>query len=249
VARALGTRGRFFLAYLLLGALVGTGIGVFVVLLERKGPTPPPPWSSWRPAASSTAMQAKEIANHVGRAYRLPSGHRLDHVVIGPPGRAQGNLRAIGIPKVVQPKTLGDFDLFQQPSMIYVLCGGGRNCKIKAGKASVERGTVLRREALELALYTFEYSHPVEHVVVFFPPGPGQTKLTSALFFHRGDLAAELERPLHKTLPHAPPRLPGRIDPAEKETVDRLTDTKLYRYLGVIGAANFGDVVVLSPAA
>jgi len=250
VARAVGTRGRFFVAYLLLGALVGTGIGMFIVLLERKGPTPPPPWSTWRPASASVATQAQEIATHVGRAYRLPSGNPLARVVIGPPGRGQGNLRAIGVEKVDQPKNLGDFDLFDpKASVMYVLCGGGDNCKINEGKASVARGTVLRREALELALYTFEYSGPIEHVVVFFPPGPKQTTLKFAVFFHRNDLSSQLGRPLHVTLPQARPPLPGRISPTEKETVDRLTGPRLYRYRGVAKAGNFGDLVVLSPTA
>ena len=249
MARALTIRGRFFLAYLLLGALLGTGVGLFIVLLERKGPAPPPPWSSWRPASSSTATQAKEIATHVGRSYRLSSGHQLARVVIGPPGKAQGNLRAIGIPKVVQPKNLGDFDLFDpKQSVMYVLCGAGRHCRIAEGTPSVARGTVLRREALELALYTFEYSRSIEHVVIFFPPRRKQTKLTSALLFHRNDLSSQLGRPLHVTLPHSPPPLPGRIDPTEKVTVDRLTATRLYRYLGVASAPNFGQLVVLSPA-
>jgi hypothetical protein len=250
VARVLGTRGRFFVAYLVLGALVGTGIGLFIVLLERKGPTPPPPWSAWRPSADSVAGQAEEIATHVGRAYRLPSGDQLVRIVIGPPGRAQGNLRAIGITRIVQPNDLGDFESLFDPkqSVMYVLCGGvGRTCKIK-GKPSVARGTVLRREALELALYTFEYSKAIEHVVVFFPPGPKQRTLKFALFFHRNELAAQLERPLHVTLPDSRPPLPGRIDPGEKETVDKLTGPRIYRYLGVAKAGDFGDLVVLSPA-
>jgi hypothetical protein len=250
VARAVGTRGRFFVAYLLLGALVGTGIGLFIVLLERKGPTPPPPWSTWRPATSSVATQAQEIATHVGRSYRLPSGNPLTRVVIGPPGRGQGNLRAIGVEKVDQPKNLGDFDLFDpKVSVMYVLCGAGANCKINEGKASVARGTVLRREALELALYTFEYSRPIEHVVVFFPPGPKKTALEFALLFHRNDLSSQLGRPLHVTLPQSRPPLPGRISPTEKQTVDELTGPRLYRYRGVAKAGNFGDLVVLSPTA
>jgi hypothetical protein len=130
---------------------------------------------------------------------------------------------------------------------MYVLCGGvGRTCKVK-GTPSVARGTVLRREALELALYTFEYSKPIEHVVVFFPPGPKQRTLKFALFFHRNDLARQLERPLHLTLPGSRAPLPGQINPGEKETVDKLTAPRFYRYLGVARAGDFGDLVVLSP--
>lgn len=180
MARALGTRGRFFLAYLVLGAAVGTGIGTFVILVERPGPAPPPPWSSWQPTTGSTAVRATEIAQHVGRTYRLPSGHQLARIVIGAPGQAQNTVRAIGITKIIQPRSLDDFELFEQSrSVMYVLCGAGQHCKIAEGQASVARGTVLRREALELALYTLEYARPVDNVVAFFPPGPKQTRLTT----------------------------------------------------------------------
>ena len=249
MARRVGTRGRFFLAYLVLGAAVGTGIGAFVVLLERPGPKPPPAWSSWKPASGTPARSAVQIATHIERTYRLPSGHQLARVVIGAPGQAQ-NIRAIGVPKVLQARTLGDFDLYDESrSVMYVLCGAGKNCHIKEGKATVGRGTVLRREALELALYTLKYSEPIENVVVFFPPGPTQKKLTFALFFRRSDLVKELDRPLKRTLPHALPPLPGKIDPGEKATVDDLTGTRIFRYLGVANAANFGEVVVLQPTA
>jgi hypothetical protein len=250
MARALGTRGRFFLAYLVLGAAVGSGIGTFIVLLERPGPTPPPAWSSWKPPTSSPVTAARQIASHVGSAYKLPSGHQLARVVIGAPGQTQATVRAIGVTKVLRPKNLGDFDLYdQRRSVMYVLCGAGAHCKIDEGPASVARGTVLRREALELALYTLKYTHPIENVVVFFPPGPKQSKLTSALFFHRNDLSPELERPLRRTLPEPKAPLPGQIDPTEQATVDALTGTRLYRYIGFVSATNFGGLVMLQPLA
>lgn len=250
MARRLGTRSRFFLAYLLLAAAVGVGIGGAIVLYQRPGPAPPPQWSSWKPPTGSTVVTTQQIAVHVGSAYRLPSGNRLNRIVIGAPGQAQNTVRAIGIQKTLQAKNLGDFDLYDQnKSVMYVLCGGlGKDCKITEGKASVERGTVLRREALELALYTLKYAGPIDNVVVFVPPGPKETKLSNALFFRRQDLSAQLEKPLRTTLPHSRPPLPGAIDPVEKTTVDALTGEHLFRYLGVANANDFGQVVVLQPA-
>jgi hypothetical protein len=250
MARALGTRSRFFLAYLALGAAVGSGIGAFIVLLERPGPKPAPQWSSWEPPSSSTVRATQQIASHVGRSYKLPSGHQLARIVIGAPGQAQNTVRAIGIPKILQPKDLGDFDLYDQSaSVMYVLCGAGAHCKINEGEPTVARGTVLRREALELALYTLKYARPIDNVVVFFPPGPKQKRLTSALFVRRRDLSPELDRPLKTTLPQPRAPLPGKIDPAELRTVNALTGTRLYRYLGLANADNFGSVVVLQPTA
>jgi hypothetical protein len=247
MARSLSTRGRFALAYLVLGAAVGTGIAMFIVLLQRPGPTPPPPWSSWRPAAASPRSQVQEIANHVGSAYLLPSGDPLTAVRIGGPSVGK-DLRAIIVPAKSNPKTLADFDVYDKDkSIIFLLCGLGENCKISEGTPSKARGTVLRREALELALYTFEYVDSIDNVLVFVPPGPGENKLTSTLFFHRGDLSSSLKHPLRRTLPHDPP-LPGRIAAGEQATVDSLTGSTIYRYVGVLPANGFGRVLVIQPA-
>jgi len=250
VARALGTRGRFFVAYLVLGALVGTGIGLFIVLLERPGQGPPAAWSIWRPASSAATTQVQEIATHVGRGYRLSSGRPLANVTIGALGQSQESLLPIGIPKKLRPQSLSDFRFFQRDeSLVYTLCGAGEHCRITAKTATVAQDTVLRREALELALYTFEYARPIAHVAVLFPPGPKQSKPSSALFFHRDELSSQLGRPLQVTLPHAQPPLPGRIDPAERQTVIQLTGARVYRYLGIASAPDVGQWLVLYPAA
>lgn len=244
MARALGTRGRFFVAYLLLGALVGTGIGLFIVLLERPGPTH---WSSWRPGSGSTVEQAREIATHVARGYRLPGGHELARVRI-PAAQTEASLRGIGIPLTVRPRNLADFRRFDRNrSMMYQFCGPDGNCRISERTARKQE-TALRREALELALYTFKYSRPIENVAVFFPPGPQQTGPNAALLFHRNDLARQLRLPLESTLRQSPSSLSGGVDPAEEQTVQRLTGPRLYRYLGIAKAGDFGDLIVLSPA-
>jgi hypothetical protein len=251
MARALGTGTRFLAAYLVLGVAAGASVGTAVVLAQRPGPKPPPPWSRWRPVASSVKDQVLQIADHVGPTYRFPNGNQMTTVKVNTPSGGQ-SLRAIGIPTKAKPKSLSDFKLFdsaKSQSVFYALCGDGDNCKISEGAPSQARGAVLRREALELALYTFEYSHPVENVIVFFPPGPGEKKPTSTLFFRRSDLSGELDKPLRKTLPEARPPLPGRILPAEQQTVDDLTGDKRYRYDGLVTAQGYGRMVVLKPGA
>jgi hypothetical protein len=247
MARGLGTRSRFAVAYLLLGAAVGIGIGGFLVLVRKPGPKPPPAWSSWRPAASAVDAQVLEIADHVGSRYRLPSGDQLAAVKVGGPSNGKG-VRAIIIPNKPQPKTLADFERYDKDkSIIFVLCGGGQNCKIDEGKPSQARGTVIRREALELALYTFEYAKPIDNVLVFVPPGPKEKTLTSTLFFRRSDLSSHLSKPLRRTLPYKPP-LPGQIHASEQTTVDALTGSSLYRYVGILPANGYGNVLVIQPA-
>jgi hypothetical protein len=247
VARALGNRSRFLVAYLALGATVGAALGAFIVLARRPGPAPSPPWSTWRPGANSLSAQMLEIADHVGRSYHLSSGDQLTAVKVGSPagGRA---LRAIGVPTTSQPQSLDDFDLYRQnESVIYVLCGDGNNCNITEGKPSGARGAVLRREALELALYTLKYAQPIDNVLVFFPPAPGKKKLTRTLFFHRGNLESPLKHPLRRTLPQARPPLPGRINPSEERAVDDLTGETRYEYVGIFNAPDFGRMLVVTP--
>jgi len=66
MARSLSTRSRFAVAYLVLGAAVGAALGGLIVLVERPGPQPPPPWSAWQPQAGSEASRLQEIASYVG---------------------------------------------------------------------------------------------------------------------------------------------------------------------------------------
>ncbi len=251
MARPVGLSTRFFGAYLLLGVAAGAAIGSSIVLAQRPAPKPPPPWSSWKPAAASIKDQELQIADHVGRSYRLPSGSQPINVKVSSPTGGQ-TLRAIGVPTTPKPKSLSDFALFDnanEQSVFFALCGDGGNCKISEGTPSQARGPVLRREALELALYTFEYSPPVENVVVFLPPGPGQEKPTSTLFLRRSDLSSRLHEPLRQTLPQARPPVPGQIRSAELKTVNDLTGDKRYRYVGVFKAPDFGRMVVLRPGA
>jgi len=246
--RPLSSRRVFVAAYLILGVTAGAAIGTAIVLAERPAPLPPPPWSSWRPDTSSLRGQALEIANHVGPTYRLPSGDQLANVkVANPAGNKQ--LRAIGVPTKAKPETLSDFKLYDNNKTVYyMLCGAGSNCKIDEGTPSRARGTVLRREALELALYTLEYAHSADNVIVFFPPGPGQKKVSSSLFFQRGDLESSLKDPLRRTLPRVQPPLPGQIGKGEQKTVDELTASLLYKFVGIVNASGFGNMVVLEPA-
>jgi hypothetical protein len=247
VARSLGTRYRFTIAYLALGLLAGAALGAFIVLANRPGPKPPGQWSSWKPA-STGRTQLLEIADHVGRGYVLPSGGPLDGIRVGGlPGSS--TIKAIGIPTKSKPSTLGDFKLYQPQSKnaIYILCGTGKDCAIPGSDQHLPPVTMLRREALELALYTLEYAKPIENVLVFFPPEAGAKSLSSTLFFHRGDLDSNLKHPLRRTLPQTQPPLPGQIKPAERQTIEDLTKSAQYQYISIGNAPGFGRIVVVKP--
>ncbi len=241
MARGLGTKGRFAVAYLVLGAAIGTALGGFIVLLQRPGPQPPAPWSSWKPGAASLSTRVLEIAQHVGDAYRLPSGDPLVAVKVS--SKQSGpNIQGVVVVKKDDPKAL-DKQYAKDDTAVYILCGAGKTCAMNQGSPGIVHGTVLRREALELALFTLEYAHPIDNVLIFFPPANGQSKLSSTLFLRRDDVSGSLKHPLRKTLPQSPAPLPGRIAPNEKKTVDDLTGTKLFNYLGIAQ-----NIIVIQPA-
>jgi uncharacterized membrane protein YgcG len=192
--------------HFLTGALVAVGLAalaglVLFIALPGGGTDNGQRWSAWTPTTGGTAG-AEQIAEHVGTQYKLPDGRQI--VNVGVTG-----LEIQGVPLAVavrqDPSQGGNIKVFDDDGVIYHLCGLGPSCAIASGKPSQQRGLLLRREALELALYSFRYLGSVHQVVVFMPPQKGKTP-TQALFFREGDVAKELDRPLTASLS---PRVPS----------------------------------------
>jgi hypothetical protein len=253
-ARRTAYRGRFGIFYLLLAGVAGAAIGTTVVLVGRGSPAPAPSWSDWAPVGSAE-RRAAQIADHVAGPYRLPSGNQLVSAIAGPPSAptADGTLvrmRAI----LVRPQTsrgeaeASDVDVVDaHNSLMYVLCGlGGSSCAIPEGKPTAERHTLLRREALELALYTFKYVDDVDSVAVLLPPRP-DGQLATAVFLERSDVRNELSRPLSETL--TAPIVPGvgEISADELRAIERVTRPRLYTYQ-YESAQDGSPIMVLTPA-
>jgi hypothetical protein len=234
-------RRRFLLVYAVLIGCLGAGAAAFVFLFNKPNPPPPPAWSAWQPSASGLE-RARQVASFVASRYRLPSGDRLVDVRAGPPIIRDTPLSAIAI----RPSSSSSDIKAAYPTdsaILYILCGDiDLNCAIAEGKASAARGRVLRREGLELALYTFTYMKEIDSVFEFMPPPRGK-KPTSALFFRREDLARELDKPLRDTLPAAPPYVSTGVSPAEAPTVDLLTGTHQFTY--VFGQLKDGSTAAL----
>jgi hypothetical protein len=191
--------------HFLTGALVAVGLaalaGLAIFIAVPNGSSGgSEDWSAWTPTTGGTAG-AEQIAEHVGTQYRLPDGRQI--VNVGVTG-----LEIQGVPLAVavrqDPSQGGNIKVFDDDGVIFHLCGLGPSCAIDSGQPSTQRGLLLRREALELALYSFRYLGSVHQVVVFMPPVKGKTP-TQALFFREGDVARELDRPLTASLsPRAP---------------------------------------------
>jgi hypothetical protein len=252
-ARRLVYRGRFAAFYFLLAVVAGAGVGALVVLVGRGSPAPAPAWSEWEPTGS-TERRAAQIGEHVSGLYRLPSGNALAAVTYAGPPTATGpdgavfQVQAIA----VRADTSGgraepdEVDTFPAGNAVmYTLCGLGRACSIPEGKPSAERAQLLRREALELALYSFNYLD-VDSVLALLPPR-ADGNMATAVFVERGDLGPELGRPLGQTL--TSPLTPGigEIPPDEQRVVDRITRSRIYQY-SYLQAQDGSPIMVLAPA-
>jgi hypothetical protein len=239
----------------LLGALLAVGAAAVALLVAvliggkddghtialRNGPA----WSQWKPAAPPGIDAAQEIAKHVGAEYRGPSGKQL--VLVEGDG-----LQIAGLPVTIaiqQPAASGgDVDLIDDGvGVIYRLCAvsiAATSCRLP-GTPSQGRALLLRREALELALYSFRYLG-VSEAVVMLPPTTLQATDTksitvqgtaadvpvpsTALLFRRGqpDVQAALNKPLTGTLSARTPTVSSVPRAPDSTAVRRITDPKAY---------------------
>jgi len=238
-------RGRFFVIYAILGLAVAAAI-VGIVVYAGRSINPGPAWSSWKPSGGGLGA-AKQIAEHVSPAYRLPDGNQLVDVIAKGPAVSSGG-QTIPIPFIALRGPKGKVDQIQQVSnsdtFTFSLCGLGQACSIATGKPSVARATLVRREILELALYTFKYVHGVKHVVAFMPP-PAGTQAAYVVYLQKSDLTSQLKTPLTHTLaPKAP--LPAKITPGEQQRIDGITQPRIYKF-GLSQTQQGDAVLVLAP--
>ncbi len=234
-ARSAGYRSRFALIYLGLALLAGGAAGGFLVQLMRADPAPPAPWSAWRPTGSEIA-EVRQIADHVAKRYRLAGGQQLAAALPSTPkvSGATGDLAVSVI--AIRPDTStgkkeeSEIDIVPAENSIqFILCGLGAGCSIKGGTASTARHALLRREALELALYTFKYVDGVDSVSVFLPPRPDDQVNANSVFLKRGDVREQLSKPLAASIGPKAPTV-GKMPSAELKLVNRITQPRLYTY-------------------
>jgi hypothetical protein len=207
--------------------LVATSHDSDIVLAEN--------WSAWTPDGGDTLAGAQAIATHVGPLYKRNDGDQLVGVQSQPMA-----YEGLPIGVAIQPQG-GQIELLEGVGLMYVLNGLGPQGMLD-GKPSEARGSLLRREALELVLYTFRYLEEVTMVAVMLPPVRArrsaeqrkseeetttQETLQQAVFFRPGDLLPQLQVPLHRTLSPRTPQ-PRTIEDSEAERIDSLTLDNLF---------------------
>jgi hypothetical protein len=230
-------KARFALLY---GALVVVGIAAIVglvVLIAKPssgGGVSAKGWSDWKPDHGTTSQMATQIAQHVAREYKLnKTGAPLLAVVAGPPQVTSGT-HNISVSNIAVKKTAASaagIEIVPSASTWKEqLCGiGGSGCSIPTGKPTETRGRLVRREALEIALYTFKFVPAIKSIVAFMPPPAGSPPST-LLYLQKQNLTKQLDQPLGKTLPLTKPPLPTDTDSKEAATIDKLTLPAIYSY-------------------
>jgi hypothetical protein len=242
-------RFRFLIVYGILGVVLGVaaaGFGLLLMTGAGDEKADDSGWSAWRPTAAGEAG-VDQIANFIAKNYKLPSGRQLVAIVADKPlVQNEVPVSNVAIDNGVQDADGNRYTIHATDGdFMYVLCGLGQNCSIPEGRASIDRHRLLRREALELALYTFRYLSGVDAIIAFLPPRRGQ-RPQDLLYFRKKDFQALLDRPLRMTLPSAKPPLAHEIPESERKTIDQLTTRYLFRY-EFTQAPDASAILVLTP--
>lgn len=216
-----------------------------LLLINGSSATTAAQWSAWSPPDGGIAAE-REIADQVAPFYRATPAQQLAFVTVKNISGTSGNEQV-----AVRDPNNGTLEGLNGTTAVYNVCGLGPNCAIAGGTPSSARLLLLRREALELSLYTFKYVSNVSNVVAILPPGhttttnaqkltrkpppPGSattttTPLDLAVVFQRDNLKSFLEHPLSDTLPEQVPPLPTQMDSApEAELVSVVTSQALFK--------------------
>jgi hypothetical protein len=263
--------------------LVGVGIGAVVIALAvlvggSAGGGRSAAWSSWSPPDGGV-QGAREIADRLAPFYRISPVDQLDVVTVAnlssratPAGATSASTAGSGsgLQVAVRPDPASSaVSLIGGNTIAYNLCGmGTANCAIGVGTPSADRLLLLRRQALELALYTFRYLNGTQNVVAILPPGhtvqastltpapPSPSAKTPtkpvdmALLFLRGELKPWLSEPLSATFPEQfPPTVPELglwKQTAEAALVEQITARGLFSER-LVQAQDGSNLIVLDP--
>ena len=231
---------RFAVIYVVLALVTGVAVGALIVVaLRDPAPTETTPTGATQFAPSEPGeLGAMQIADQVQRNYRLPNGDELVNVVASRNTLQDGNLGYLHVPyQIIRPAdgTKDKDSLLVQPddAIQYSLCGAGQSCAIP-GTASTDRGILVRRMGLELALRTMKFDPSVDNVTVFLGPIPPPAGVDGVVLMYRRNVLENqnpgiLSQPISRTLPGSGRRIEPGLMPADvARRVDQLTRSNLY---------------------
>ena len=183
-------------------------------------------WSSYKPKGGDVYAKAQNMADHVAPAYKY-NGEPIAVVQAQPLLYQDAVVDGIAFTRQPLRKIGSPFKQFvpSGSTVAYVFCGAAPRCGL-ASTGAQDTVPMLRRETLELALYTFKYTPSVESIVGLLPPSGNANY---AIYLRRRNFAKELSKPLDATLPEHKVLTYQRLSPVEKATIDRLTMKNTYQ--------------------
>jgi hypothetical protein len=201
------------------------GVLVLLAMLVSRGANSNG-WSSYKPKGGDVFTKAQNMADHVAPAYKW-NGEPIAVVQAQPLLYQDAVVDGIAFTRQPLRKIGSPFKQFEPSgsTIAYVFCGSAPRCGLPSAGAQ-DTVPMLRRETLELALYTFKYSPSVQSIVGLLPPA-GNTNY--AIYLRRRNFEKELSKPLDATLPQHKVLSYQRLSPVEKATVDRLTMKNTYQ--------------------
>jgi hypothetical protein len=218
--------GRFMVGYLLIVLFFGALLIGFAVAWSRDSndsTSTSSTWSFFKPTADSEALRTRQIARFVGERYQSSDGQQLTRVIGGPPAVQDAPVSQFLIRDGSSEQTIG-----AGKAIMYILCAAGTDCALPAAASSSADERLVRREALELALYTMQYND-VDPVVILLPPD-AQGQPGGAVLLRREHVEEQLDRPLTQTLPTGKAPTALGITELEAATIDYLTLTNKHAY-------------------
>ena len=232
-------RARFAMAYGLVGAVF---VGVIILFASLVSKNEAPLWSAYQPQGNGID-RAQDIANHIAPFYR-EGGDTLAAVNAQRPVINSAAVDAFAISRAPTANVGGGIERLEpaDKSMFYVFCGSGQRCAVP-GEPTPERSLLLRREALELALYTFKYLEDVDSVVTLLPP---VGNVNTAGYFKRSAVRGLLDKPLFETLPTQGPFEAEEAAFEDGEEAERLSARSFFQS-GVQELPTGGALLILTP--
>jgi len=183
-------------------------------------------WSSYKPKGGDVFTKAQNMADHVAPAYKY-NGAPIAVVQAQPLVYQDAVVDGIAFTRQPFRKIGSPLKQFEPSgsTVAYVFCGSAARCGLPSTGAQ-DTVPLLRRETLELALYTFKYTPSVDSIVGLLPPA-GSTNY--AIYLRRRNFQKELSKPLDATLPPHKVLSYQQLSPVERATVDRLTMKNTYQ--------------------
>ena len=220
---SVGVQRRFSAAYGVVVAIFVIGALGTVMAVSGFRPGAPAKWSSFKPSGERLE-KAQAIADYVAPGYKLDDQQQMVVVSARDAGVGSQQIQFVAVPGQEQ------YDIINGANTVaYEMCGLGEHCSIRSGQPSTDRDRLLRREALEIALYTFKYVDSTDAVVDLHAAAGGRHDVVGAAV-QEAELGGELGHPITRTLPEPAPNPATLATSPERDLVEQLTGNARYSY-------------------